>query len=150
MNKKIYKNGIKFECQGSSYCCVSRGNYGFVYLSNKDLKRLANYFNISNKKFKDKYCERTDGYLHLKEINENGNCQFLQGKKCSIYKSRPIACRTWPFWKENMNIIKWNKEITKFCPGIGKGNLYSKEKIDKNILEDQKNENEILNEINSQ
>ena len=49
-----------------------------------------------------------------------------------------------------MNIKKWNKEIIKFCPGIGKGNLYSKEKIDKNILEDQKNENEILNEINSQ
>ena len=37
MKKINYKEGIKFECQSSGNCCVSRGSYGFVYLSLKDI-----------------------------------------------------------------------------------------------------------------
>ena len=40
MENNIFKNGIKFQCQGSSNCCVSRGMYGYVYLSKKDAKNL--------------------------------------------------------------------------------------------------------------
>jgi len=154
MNKNNYRNGIKFECQGSSNCCVSRGSYGYVYLSITDLKKLSNYFSISSKKFKEKYCERTDGYLHLKVINKNGNCQFLKGTRCSVYKARPAACRSWPFWRENMNAKTWNKEIVNFCPGIGKGKILSFSKIESKINNDFKNEKLIENErkfyINSQ
>ena len=32
-----YQNGIRFQCQGSGKCCVSRESYGYVYLSKKDL-----------------------------------------------------------------------------------------------------------------
>ena len=49
-----YKNGIRFECQGSGKCCVSRDSYGFVYLSNIDLKRFSKYFKLSLKAFKNK------------------------------------------------------------------------------------------------
>ncbi len=103
MDKKFFKEGINFKCQGSSNCCVSRGSYGYVYLSKKDLINIAKYLNLTTDSFKKKYCEYSEGYLHLKEINNNGNCQFLKNKKCSIYTARPIQCRTWPFWKENMN-----------------------------------------------
>ena len=41
-----YKEGVRFECQGSGNCCVSRDSYGFVYLSHNDLKRFAIYFKI--------------------------------------------------------------------------------------------------------
>ena len=41
MEKIDYNNGIRFKCQGSANCCVSRGEYGFVYLSNRDIKRLS-------------------------------------------------------------------------------------------------------------
>ena len=37
------KNGIRFECQGSGKCCVSRDSYGFVYLSNIDLPIVLSY-----------------------------------------------------------------------------------------------------------
>ena len=50
MEKSIYEKGIKFQCQGSANCCVSRGSHGFVFLSKKDLSRLAKYFNVSLKK----------------------------------------------------------------------------------------------------
>ena len=144
MNKEFFKKGIKFKCQGSSNCCVSRGSYGFVYLSKKDLIKIAKFLNVSINLFKKKYCQYSDGYLHLKEININGNCQFLENKKCSIYTARPMQCRIWPFWKENMNVKKWNEEVINFCPGIGKGKLISASKIQKQINKDIKNDEKII------
>ena len=146
MNKEIFTKGINFECQGSSNCCVSRGNYGYVYLSKKDLTNLAKYLNLSTDIFEKKYCEFSEGYLHLRELNINGNCQFLKNKKCSIYSARPIQCRTWPFWKENMNTKKWKEELIDFCPGIGKGRLISASIIRKKINRELKNDKQIIKE----
>ena len=116
------EKGIKFECQGSGNCCVSRGSYGFVYLSKEDVKNLSINFNLSSDKFIKKYCSI-----------------FLEDKRCSVYTSRPVQCRTWPFWPENMNSKTWNNEISKNCPGIGKGKIIKKREILKQINADYKN-----------
>ena len=146
-----YKKGIKFECQGSGNCCVSRGSYGFVYLSDIDLKRFSKYFKISIKKFKEKYCQITDGFIHLSEKYElNGNCIFLKDRKCSVYNSRPTQCRTWPFWNENMNAKVWNEDIAINCPGIGKGKLIKSKTIERFLKEDLKNEDSILKKFSPQ
>jgi len=145
-----YKNGIKFECQGSGQCCVSRNSYGFVYLSYIDIKRFSKYFKITQKKFKDKYCQITDGFIHLSEKSKlKGNCIFLKNKKCSVYISRPSQCRTWPFWNDNMNAKVWNQDISINCPGVNKGKIIKKKEIDKFLKEDLINEKSILkNRIN--
>ena len=78
------------------------------------------------------------------EEKNKGNCLFLINDRCSVYKARPIQCRTWPFWNENMNAKTWNKEIALFCPGIGKGRKYTKESILKILEKDKKNEKLIL------
>ena len=142
------KKEIHFKCQGSSNCCVSRGNYGYVYLSKKDILRLSNYIDLNVKDFTRLYCDKTEGFIHFKEKMKNGDCQFLFNKKCSVYKARPTQCRTWPFWSENMNAKTWNNKITKFCPGIGKGGIIKKIEIEKKIKDDKKNEIEILEEVN--
>ena len=139
MVNTIFEKGIKFKCQGSANCCISRGNHGYVFLSQKDLLRLSIYFKVTKKYFKKKFCQTTDDYLHLKEIKKNGECIFLNKKKCSVYSARPTQCRTWPFWPENMNSKIWNKEILNFCPGIGKGKLFNKKKITKLLKTDKIN-----------
>lgn len=144
MEKINIEKGIRFECQGSSNCCISRGNYGYVYLSSKDINRLSKYFKLNNKDFKKKFCDETNGFIHLKEKNRKSECQFLIKKKCSIYKSRPTQCRTWPFWSENMNAKMWNNEISKFCPGIGKGEIISKKSIKEKLKEDDQNEIDMI------
>ena len=148
MINKIYKQkNIRFKCQGSGNCCVSRGSFGFVYLSNKDLKKLSNYFNMNENNFKKKYCSITNGFLHLKELKKNkGNCLFLLNNKCTVYKSRPTQCRTWPFWNENMNAKTWNNIISKNCPGISKGPIIETKKIIKILEKDKKNDDLILSE----
>ena len=143
-----YKKGIKFECQGSSNCCVSRGSYGYVYLRNKDIRRLSKFKNLTFNNFVELYCDKTDGFIHFKEERKDLKCQFLDKKKCSVYEARPTQCRTWPFWSENMNSKTWNEEITKFCPGINKGKIFTEKEINKIIIEDKENEKKMLDELN--
>lgn len=132
--KKFWSEGIRFECQGSGKCCTSRGSYGFVYLSLKDRQRFARFFHLTTSEFTRKYCEKTSGWFHLR--NPDKNCEFLEGNRCTVYEGRPSQCRTWPFWPENMNAKSWRRDVVNFCPGVGKGKLYSSEEI-QTILKDQ-------------
>ena len=143
-----YKKGIRFECQGSSKCCVSRGMYGYVYLTKKDILKISISMDLKVIDFIKLYCDKTDGFTHFKEKMKNDDCQFLVNKRCSIYKARPTQCRSWPFWGENMQPKTWNKVISRFCPGIGKGKIINKEEIEKKIKADKKNEIQMLKEIN--
>jgi Fe-S-cluster containining protein len=107
---------------------MSRGQYGFVYLTMKDRKRMAKGLGIKTSEFTRRYCAKTDGWFHLKDPEKD--CLFLDGKRCSVYESRPAQCRTWPFWPENMNSKTWSKDVSTFCPGVGKGRLYSAQEIE--------------------
>ncbi len=126
-DQKFIQNGIQFECQGSGKCCTSRGAYGFVYLTTEDRKRFAKFFGVTVSEFRRKHCDEEDGNVFLR--NPESDCTFLQGKRCSVYEARPNQCRTWPFWPENLNAKAWNKEVTSFCPGVGKGRVYSEFEI---------------------
>ena len=44
-----------------------------------------------------------------------------------------------------MKLKVWNKEIINFCPGIGKGKLYSYKKIKEILLKDKDNNKKIIN-----
>ncbi len=136
LEKDFYKNGLKFECQGSGKCCTSHGEYGYVFLTLKDRQRLAKHLKISTVKFTKTYCQRTRGYYHLREEAGKPDCIFLQKKSCSIYLARPTQCRTWPFWPEVLNAKTWKKEVASFCPGVNKGKLFTSEEINK-IQEEQ-------------
>ncbi len=129
---RFYKNGIRFECQGSGKCCITRGKYGYVYLSFKDRKRLAAYFGISTDTFTAKYAAKTGGFYHLKYTYKD--CPFYRESRCMAYDARPWQCRTWPFWPENMNTAVWEREVAAYCPGVGKGRLYSAEEIEEILV----------------
>jgi len=122
-----WSKGVKFECTGSGKCCVSREEYGYVYLTLKDRQRLASYFKSPTRKFTREYCTSEDGLFYLKDFTRS--CRFLQGTRCGVYEARPAQCRTWPFWPENMKAKNWTKEVASFCPGVGKGKLYGADEI---------------------
>jgi Fe-S-cluster containining protein len=130
-----WAEGLRFQCQGSGKCCTSHGEYGFVFLTKDDRKRIATQLGLNLATFTRKYCQRTNGFFHLKEDPQNTDCMFLKEKRCSIYEARPIQCRTWPFWPEVMNAKTWKKEVVTFCPGVGKGPVVSPEFIEKTLQE---------------
>lgn len=126
--------GVRFGCIGSGRCCVSRGAYGYVYLTLEDRRRLARSLGIPTRQFTREYCERTNGLFHLRETGPD--CRFLVENRCSVYDARPTQCRTWPFWPENMSAKAWTA-IATFCPGVGRGPLVSGDAIE-NVLREQR------------
>jgi Fe-S-cluster containining protein len=126
--KRFYRNGIRFACQGDGKCCKTRGKYGYVYVSFNDRRRLAAFFHLSLSEFTARYTKKTDGQYELKYTGQD--CPFFEDNRCVVYVARPWQCRTWPFWPENMNETVWEEDVAPYCPGVGKGKLYSAEVIE--------------------
>lgn len=141
--KKWWSEGVRFECQGSGRCCLSRGEYGHVYLTSKDRRALAKLLKLSTREFTKTYCELDDGSYQLKEDTGREDCIFLEGKRCGVYEARPTQCRTWPFWPEHMGAKQWAREVAAFCPGVGKGPVIAPERI-QTILDEQLKANEQI------
>lgn len=130
-----WEQGIRWECQGSGKCCVSRGTTGYVYLTLEDRRRLAGHLGLRTSTFTRTYCHRTHGWWHLRDTR--GPCQFLEGTRCGVYQARPTQCRTWPFWPENMSPRGWDRNVADFCPGVGKGRVWSAVEIRTELARDQ-------------
>ncbi len=146
VEKQWWHSGVQFQCQGSGKCCTSHGEYGFVFLTLEDRRRFAKFFKIPTGTFTKKYCQKTNGAYHLIEKKGQPDCLFLKGKSCSVYEARPTQCRTWPFWPEVMSPKTWKKEISSFCPGVGKGKIWTQNEIEMQIRLQEKMESDILSE----
>jgi Fe-S-cluster containining protein len=136
-----WEKGIRFQCQGSGRCCVSHGEFGFVYLTLADRRRMAKVLKVTASVFTRKYCKVTDGVHHLNDTGDD--CLFLKNKRCTVYEGRPEQCRTWPFWPEVMSAKAWAKEVNAFCPGVDKGSVISAEEIAKTLRHQKKWETDL-------
>ena len=112
-----YKDGLKFACTGCGKCCT--GTPGIVFVSESEMQAIADQLNISLPLFKRKYVRHVENrYALIEKRKENHSCIFFKNKKCEIYQSRPIQCRTYPFWPQNLRSGEsWEIEST-FCEGI--------------------------------
>lgn len=127
-----WAKGLRFECQGSGRCCVSRDGYGYVYMTKEDRVRMAKALDLGLREFTKTHCQIEDGIYSLID-GEEGRCRFLNGKQCGVYEGRPTQCRTWPFWPEVMQAKAWKEEVAAYCPGVGKGKVWSKEEIQEQL-----------------
>ena len=131
----FYKEGLTFSCQPNcQYCCAVEP--GYVFLSQYDLDRLTLFTHTTIHDFIDSYCVKVPfgdfSYLSLKET-PNHDCIFLTNKGCSVYDVRPIQCSTYPFWSTIVESKQSWEDEKKWCPGIGKGKIHSKNEIDNEI-----------------
>lgn len=78
----------------------------------------ADYLKITNKAFLTLYSDTImSGWVRIKNklsVDGTDRCIFLDekdGKSCTIYKSRPVQCRTYPYWPRLlMNESNWSGE----------------------------------------
>ena len=87
---------------------------------------------MSTREFTSTFTDKEDGLYKLRYSSKD--CPFLQNNRCQVYEARPTQCRTWPFWPENMNNEVWEKEVASWCPGAGKGRLYTAQEIEDILL----------------
>jgi len=120
MSAKWYAEGLRFECRSDcSACCSDHGEYTALYLTDGDARRLARHFALDHDQFVSLYTEAEDGFLLLRM--DQPDCPFLEEGRCRVYDARPIQCRTFPFWKENLRSRRNWVKLCEFCPGIDTG-----------------------------
>jgi hypothetical protein len=123
------KNGLKFSCTSCGHCC--RHEPGYVFLSEADLKALADHMSIPVLDFMKQYCRTVDlGIVNRLSLNETveNDCVFWSGG-CTVYEHRPLQCRTYPFWPAILGSqADWDRESLE-CPGMNQGEIHSARSI---------------------
>ncbi len=121
-----YKDGLRFACTQCGNCCS--GEPGYVWVTRDDIARIAAFRGQRPDDLSRRFVRRV-GVRHSLTEKPNGDCVFLvreNGKAiCGIYPVRPLQCRTWPFWSENLRTPADWAATAQGCPGLNKGRLYS-------------------------
>jgi hypothetical protein len=106
-------------------CC--RFDSGYVFLSDSDLRRIAEGTGKRPEEVATTYCRRIDlgvvSRLSLRE-QENKDCVFWINGECSIYEHRPLQCRSFPFWPAHLSDRRTWDELVRECPGVNIGALH--------------------------
>jgi Fe-S-cluster containining protein len=122
----FYAEGLRFSCTRCSSCC--RHESGFVFLSEADVYGMAARLGVDYQGFLETYCrwvpwEGGADRLSLKE-KSNYDCIFWR-QGCLVYEERPIQCKTFPFWRSNVLSAEAWEAASRWCPGMGKGELHT-------------------------
>ena|SRR5579863_9109524 len=113
-------DGLRFSClPGCTRCCTKKG---FIYLTEADVERAAEFVQLPVTDFESRYIYRT---RHLRRLRtgRKGKCPFLLEGGCSIHPAKPTQCRLFPFWPELVSERGNWRRVARYCPGIGTGKL---------------------------
>ncbi|MDR1446407.1 MAG: YkgJ family cysteine cluster protein [Treponema sp.] len=139
MSKKpFYSEGLYFSCARCSTCC--RYESGYVFLSKADVQSLVQVCRMEYGHFVQVYCRWVpmgDGKecLSLKE-KAGFDCIFWSDG-CTVYRNRPLQCRTFPFWASVLGSQTAWQMAQSSCPGMGQGEFHSGEEIEACLAEQQ-------------
>jgi hypothetical protein len=110
-----------------------------VWVTLEDMERIAGLLKMEFEAFTRSYVRRIGNRYSLVE-KPDYDCIFLtrdaRGKTgCGVYGARPMQCRTWPFWTDNLKSPgAWERAATRGggCPGMqsGAGTVYPLEHIE--------------------
>ena len=101
----------------------------------EEIKRIAKARGLSKWVFKQRFVMRVGKRASLKE-HANGDCCMLKDGKCTVYDAKPLRCTTFPFWEPVLTSREeWN-ETAERCEGIGQGDLYGREEIERMLAGD--------------
>ena len=129
--------GLRFTCQRCGRCCS--GPSGIVQCTDQEAQAMAQELQMDWETFTCSIVCRYEGQFYVKEVRckygydcillerDEKNAQAPTG--CMVRNSRPIQCRTWPFWPEVVFSPRAWRLAAKRCPGIGVGELHSAEEI---------------------
>jgi uncharacterized protein len=152
-----YADGLKFTCSQCGNCCT--GGPGYVWLEKAEIVRLAEHLRLTPAETVERYCRKVEGKFSLRERKNpttgQYDCIFLQEepvtrragraqdggvggadeavihtrRTCAVYPVRPLQCRTWPFWPENLSSPKVWQMAAKRCHGMNGGRSFTLEQI---------------------
>jgi uncharacterized protein len=121
----FFDQGLCFDCLRCGACCT--GAPGTIYVGPREIAPIADLLKLPLSVFTDRYLYPFKDSFSIRE-DSLGNCLFYK-KGCAIYAVRPLQCRTFPFWFDNLRSEKRWLETGRRCPGIGQGRHYRKDEL---------------------
>ena len=95
-----YAAGLRFSCRRCGRCCT--GEAGYVWVTDAEAAAIAAELGVDPDDFRRRYMRKAGAGFSLRE-RANGDCVLLRpGEGCLAYRARPVQCRTFPFWPENV------------------------------------------------
>jgi hypothetical protein len=118
-----YAAGLRFECTRCGNCCS--GAPGYVWVSDDEIAALARRLSLTPAQFTERHTRVLGRRRSLLE-QPGGDCEFLRRQPaglttCAVHDVRPVQCRTWPFWRSNLESEETWVTTARECPGIGRG-----------------------------
>jgi Fe-S-cluster containining protein len=129
-----YASGLRFTCVSEcGACCTNHDDYAYVYLTDDGIRSISKHLGLTKREFLNEYTMLDDDEIVLKMVEPE--CPFLDGWRCRVYETRPVQCRTFPFWTENLKSRAAWQRLRRFCPGIDQGDLLELERIRDHVRE---------------
>ena len=112
-----------------SAATAAAGRPAIVWVDAEEIARLAALPGRIGRPFSRRYVRRVGDRYSLIE-KPGGDCIFWDEQAgCTVYPARPVQCRTWPFWAENIESPADWEHVRRVCPGSGRGQWFSLEQI---------------------
>jgi len=117
---RVGRLAFRFQCQpGCTNCCSRPGD---VFLTEEDITRIAAYLELEPAEFEKRYIEPRSQPKRLTTPRPR-TCHFLVAGGCRIHEVKPMQCRVFPFWPENIETRAGWSSLRRYCPGVGTGPL---------------------------
>ena len=120
MPEPWYREGLRFACTRCGNCCT--GASGTVRLTEVEAAWIARHLGLEPEDFRERFTRRLeDGSTSLVE-KANLDCVFWSREHgCTVHPVRPRQCRTWPFWRANLQTPRHWIAASRSCPGMDRG-----------------------------
>ncbi len=109
MELEIQIRNAEFACRCCGECCSGKDNE--VMVSPEEIDLLCKATCLTPDEIAEPYPEwihdqgATFTFGRVLRRGEDGNCMFLENKRCTVYEHRPHICRTYPFMLDGDRLL---------------------------------------------
>lgn len=126
-----YPVGIRWRCQRCGMCCKDQHVHKrTIRLLDVESRSISKAMGMDE----DEFSQLIDtSSLYAREmLKREGECVFLKGHSCSIYRWRPLTCVFFPFHMKQISPRQLEIGLTdEPCPGLGLGHVMNEKDYQK-------------------
>jgi Fe-S-cluster containining protein len=135
-----FSSGLRFRCLPGCGLCCRRYRIALTEPDLDRLKRVVEPEACSTITFPNH--EQGGITAFMDNGKANGCCYLDEQLRCSVYRNRPLYCRTYPLIRDTYEQLEMSVDHT--CPGVGEGDPVTTEQIEEAFLLEAQHRPELL------